>query len=158
MITTDTTADASPEVQAFQQLFKIATGYMASSALQTMLKLQIPDRVAAGVRAVNELARDAGVDEDALYRVMRALASLGIFDETSSRTFALTPAGRMLQKGQPGFYDMGLWITSPFHFRVYAEMLHSVTTGKPGADKVTGMPIFDFFSLPENKELSEIFN
>src|SRR5215468_7032599 len=157
MSTTDTTADASPEVQAFQQLFKIATGYMASSALQTMLKLQIPDRVAAGTRAVNELARDAGVDEDALYRIMRALASLGIFDEQEPRTFDLTLAGRMLQKGQP-FHDMGLWITSPFHFRIYAEMLHSVTTGTPAAEKVTGMAVFDYLAKPENKELSEIFN
>src|SRR5262245_35493448 len=158
MSTTDTTADAPPEVQAFQQLFTIATGYMASSALQTILKLQIPDRVAAGTRAVNELARDAGVNEDALYRIMRALASLGVFDEQEPRTFDLTLAGRMLRKGQPGFYDMGLWITSPFHFRVYAEMLHSVTTGAPAAEKVTGMPIFDYFAKPENKELSEIFN
>ena len=158
MTSIDTTAAAPPEVQAVQQLFQIATGYMASSALQTVLKLQIPDRVAAGKRDVAELARDAGVDEDALYRVMRALASLGIFDEQQPRTFALTLAGRMLQKGQPGFYDMGLWITSPFHFRVYAEMLHAVTTGTPGAEKVIGMPVFEYFAKPENKALSEIFN
>ena len=156
--TTDTTAGAPPEVQAVQQLFQIATGYMASSALQTALKLQIPDRVAAGKRSVAELAQDAGVDEDALYRVLRALASLGVFDEQEPRTFDLTLIGRMLQKGQAGFYDMGLWITSPFHFRVYAEMLHAVTTGMPAAEKVTGMPVFEYFAKPENKALSEIFN
>jgi hypothetical protein len=157
MTTIDTSTDTPPEVQAVQQLFQIATGYMASSALQTALKLQIPDRMAAGARAVNELARDAGVNEDALYRIMRALASLGVFDEREPRTFDLTLAGRMLQKGQP-LYDMGLWITSPFHFRVYAEMLHAVTTGTPAAEKVTGMPVFDYLAKPENKQLSEIFN
>jgi hypothetical protein len=154
----DTIADAPPEVQAFQQLFQIATGYIASSALQTALKLQIPDRLAAGTTAVDELARDAGVDEDALYRIMRALASLGVFDERQTRTFELTATGRMLQSGQPGFYDMGLWITSPFHFRVYAEMLPAVTTGTPAAEIVTGMPAFEYLAQPENKELSEIFN
>ena len=158
MTTIDTTAAVPPEVQAFQQLFQIATGYMASSALQTVLKLEIPNRIAAGTKAVSDLARDAGVDEDSLYRVMRALASLGIFDEQQPRTFDLTLAGRMLQKGQPGFYDMGLWITSPFHFRVYAELLHAVETGTPGAEKVTGMPVFEYFAKPENKALSEIFN
>jgi hypothetical protein len=95
---------------------------------------------------VSELARDAGVDEDALYRVMRALASLGVFDERQPRTFELTLAGRMLQKGKPGVYDMGLWITSPFHFRAYAEMLHAVTTGTPAAETVTGMPVFEYFA------------
>ena len=158
MTTVDTTIDAPPEAQAVQQLFQIATGFMASAALQTALKLQIPNRVAAGTRAVDELARDVGVDEDALYRLMRALASVGIFDERQPRTFDLTIAGRMLQKGQPGFYDMGLWITSPFHFRVYAEMMHAVATGAPAAERVAGMPVFEYLARPENKELSEIFN
>jgi hypothetical protein len=89
---------------------------------------------------------------------MRALASVGIFDERQPGSFDLTAAGRLLQKGQPGFYDMGLWITSPFHFRVYAEMLHSVTAGTPAAERVTGMPVFEYLARPENKELSEIFN
>ena len=158
MTTIESVTDTPPEVQAVQQLFQIATGYMASAALQTALKLQIPDRIAAGTTAVSELARDAGVDEDALYRVMRALASVGVFDERQPRTFELTLAGRMLQKGQPGVYDMGLWITSPFHFRVYAEMLNAVTTGTPAAERVIGMPVFEYFAKPENKELSEIFN
>jgi hypothetical protein len=48
MTTIESVTDAPPEVQAVQQLFQIATGYMASAALQTALKLQIPDRVAAG--------------------------------------------------------------------------------------------------------------
>jgi hypothetical protein len=158
MATNETTTDTPPEVQAVQQLFQIATGYMASAALQTVLRLQIPDRVTAGTRAVTELARDAGVNEDALYRVMRTLASLGVFDERQPRTFDLTPAGRLLQKNKPGVYDMGLWITSPFHFRAYAEMPDAVATGKPAAETVTGMPLFEYLARPENKELSEIFN
>jgi len=158
MTTMETILEAPPDTQAVEQLFQIATGFMASAALQTALKLQIPDRVAAGTKAVNELARDAGVDEDALYRIMRALASVGIFDERQPRTFELTAAGRLLQKNQPGFYDMGLWITSPFHFRVYAEMPFAVTTGAPAAEHVIGMPVFEYLARPENKELSEIFN
>src|SRR5262245_46861710 len=125
-----------PEAQATQLLFQIATGYMASAAMQTILKLEIPDTMAAGPTPVSELARRTGANEDALFRVMRALASLGVFDEVSPRTFALTLAGQMLQKGKPGFHDMGLWMTSPFHFRSYAEMLHSVKTGKPAGEIV----------------------
>ena len=147
-----------PEAAATQLLFQIGTGYMASAALQTVLKLRVADHMSAGPTSVADLARKTSVNEDALYRVMRALASLGIFDEVSSRTFALTLAGRMLQKGDSSFYNMGLWITSPFHFRVYANMLQAVTTGKPGVEQVTGMPVFEYFAQPENRELSEIFN
>jgi hypothetical protein len=159
MATTETTAPSlPPEAEAMQLLFQIATGYMASAALQTVLKLGIADHMSPGPTSVTDLARKTSVNEDALYRVMRALASFGIFDEVSSRAFALTLAGRMLQKGESTFYNMGLWITSPFHFRVYANMLHAVTTGKPGEEKVTGMPVFEYFAQPENRELSEIFN
>ena len=152
-----TTPSLPPEVAATQLLFQIGTGYMASAALQTVLKLGVADHMSAGPTSIAELAGKASVNEDALYRVMRALASLGVFAEVSPRTFELTLAGRMLQEGS-GFHDMGLWITSPFHFRVYAEMPHSVTTGKPAAEKVAGMPVFEYFARPENRQLSEIFN
>jgi hypothetical protein len=147
-----------PEAAATQLLFQIGSGYMASAALQVVVRLDIASRLASGPKPVSALASEAGVNEDALYRVMRALASLGVFEETTPRTFALTLAGRLLQKGPGSFYDMALWITSPFHFRVYSEMLHSVKTGQPAGEKVAGMPVFEYFAKPENKELSEIFN
>src|SRR5436190_19815283 len=87
--------ELSPEAAADQLLNQVATGYMVSAALQVALKLEIADRLAAGPRPVSELAREAGVAEDGLYRVLRALASVGIFEEQTgptgegSRTFAL---------------------------------------------------------------------
>jgi hypothetical protein len=47
-------------------------------------------------------------------------------------------------------------MTDPFHFRVYAETLHSVTTGQPAAEKVTGMPVFEYFA--REPRLSAVFN
>ncbi len=146
-----------PEAAAAQLLTQIATGHIVASALQVAVRLGIPDRLAAGSRTAAELAADAGVNEDALYRVLRALASLGVFDETATRRFALTSAGSMLRTGVPGgMRDMALWITSPFHFRVYAELMHSVRTGEPAAERVTGMPVFEYFQ--HDRELSETFN
>jgi hypothetical protein len=48
------------------------------------------------------------------------------------------------------------WLTEPLHFRVHAELMHSVETGKPSVEKVTGMPVFEFF--PKNPGISELFN
>ena len=155
--------ELSPEVAASQLLNQIATGYMLSAALQVALKLEIADRLAAGPRPAADLAREAGVREDGLYRVLRALASVGIFEElpapagaSGSRVFALTLPGRMLCKGPQSMRDMGLFITSPLHFRVYSELLHSVKTGQPAVEHVTGMPVFEFF--PKNPDYSEMFN
>ncbi len=144
-----------PEVQATQLLYQLGTGYIASAALQVVLKLEIADLLANGPRPVSELAAATGANEDVLYRVIRTLASVGLFDEQAPRTFALTLPGQMMVKGR-GFREMGLWITSPFHFRVYSEMMHSVKTGEPAATRVAGKPVFEYF--PEHPELSELFN
>ncbi len=155
--------ELAPEVAASQLLNQVATGYMLSAAMQVALKLEVADCLAAGPRPAAELAREAGVREDGLYRVLRALASVGIFEELpapagapASRVFALALPGRMLCKGPQSMRDMGLFITSPLHFRVYSELLHSVKTGQPAVEKVTGMPVFEFF--PQNPDYSEMFN
>ena len=119
---------------------------MASAALQVAMRLDIAERLSNGPRPVADLARDTGVQPDGLYRVLRALASLGIFDETAPRTFALTPPAELLRKG-PGRLGDGIeFITDPLHFQTYAEAMHSVQTGKPAGEKVVGMPLFEYLA------------
>jgi O-methyltransferase domain/Dimerisation domain len=154
-------APAQSEQQAAQQaaqlIYQLGTGYIASSALYIAVKLRIADNLANGPRTAASLASDSGVQEDGLYRVMRTLAGLGVFDETSPRTFALTTAGELLRSDRPGsIHPMALWLTDPFHFRVYAELMHSVKTGQPAAEVVVGKPVFEYFG--EQPELSAVFN
>jgi hypothetical protein len=146
-----------PAAVASQFLFQLGTGHFVASALQVVVRLGIAARLSDGARTSAELASATGVQEDPLYRVLRALASVGLFDETSPRRFALTAAGELLRPGVPGsMHDMILWVTSPLHFRVYAEMMHSVRTGQPAVEKVTGVPAFEY--LARDPDLSEIFN
>ena len=68
-----------------------------------------------------------------------------MFTETSPRTFALTPAGALLRADVPGsMRDMVVWLCDAFHFRVYAEMMHSVRTGEAVGERVVGMPVFEY--------------
>jgi hypothetical protein len=67
---------------------QVGAGYIASISLNVAIELEIADRLAAGPRPVGELATEARADEDALYRVLRLLASLGIFSEGPARTFS----------------------------------------------------------------------
>jgi hypothetical protein len=148
---------AEAPAQATQLLLQLGTGYIASSALYIVTKLTIADKLARGPRTAAALAAEAGVQEDGLYRVLRALASLGVFEETSPRTFALNAAGDLLRTDRPdSIHRMALWLTDPFHFRVYAETMHSVKTGQPAAEKVVGKPVFEYFG--EQPELSAVFN
>jgi hypothetical protein len=149
--------DVSPEAAAAQQIMQLTTGYIASTAIYVAVKLRIPDRLAPGARTSADLAKDASVNEDSLYRVLRTLTSLGVFQETAPRTFSNNLASSMLASGTQGsMYDMALWMSDPFHFQVYADALYSVETGKPAVDKTFGMPVFEYFSKDPNE--SEIFN
>src|SRR5690348_7439028 len=150
-------AELQHKPQSEQLLIQLGTGYMASACIQVVARLRIADLLAHGPKPVRDLASAAGANEDRLYRVLRALASLGVFHETAPRTFALTEAAEGLRSDVPNsFRDMALWITSPFHFKVYSEMLHSVKTGEITIEHVYGKPVFEFF--PEHPEISELFN
>jgi O-methyltransferase/methyltransferase family protein len=136
---------------------QLSTGYIASTCVYVAVKLRVPDLLAAAPRPVSDLARELGVNEDALYRVMRTLVSLGVFEEKAPRTFANTLTSTILRSGAPGsMYDMALWMSDPFHFQVYANALHSLHTGQPAVEKTVGVPVFEYF--PKHPEESEIFN
>ena len=140
-----------------QQVLQVATGYMASAALYVAVTLKVADQLSGGPKDVADLARTTGANEDALYRILRLLASLGIFADAGPRRFKLTPAADMLRKDVPGsLHGMALFLPDPFHFRAYADLMHSVMTGKPATDKTLGMPVFEYFA--KNPEYSKVFN
>ena len=130
------------------------TGHIVASAVNVVAQLAIPDRLANGPRTADDLARETGVNGDALYRVMRALASVGVFEERDERTFALTPAGEALKEG-PG-RAMALWIACPLNLRVHADAMHSLKTGAPAVEVTVGEGAFAHFA--KNPEISRIFN
>jgi hypothetical protein len=140
-----------------EQVLHIAMGYMASSALYLASSLNIPDELAGGPKDVAELARASGANEDALFRILRLLASMGVFAEPGPRRFALTPAAELLRKDVPGsLRGMAVFLPDPLHFRVYADLMHSVMTGKPAVDKTLGMPVFEY--LAKHPDYSQVFN
>lgn len=154
-VTEDTFAPPDPAV--IQHIFQLGTGYMVSAALGVATRLGIAEQLAAGPRSSTDLARATGANEDALYRVLRALAMVGVFTETDARTFALTPAANLLRAGVPGSVrEVALWLCDSFHFRVYAETMHAVQTGETVGEKVVGMPVFEYFQ--RDPELSASFN
>jgi DNA-binding IclR family transcriptional regulator len=86
------------EISTHQQLDQMITGYWISQAIYAAAKFGIADHLNGGPKTVGELAGATSTDPDALYRLLRALASVGIFTEGESRRFSLTagrrPAGR----------------------------------------------------------------
>jgi O-methyltransferase domain len=140
-----------------EQLMQLATAYKASACVNIVAQLKIADLIGGEARPVAELAREAQGNEDALYRVLRALASTGVFMEARPRAFAHTPASELLRSGtRDSMRDMVLWIADPFHFRVYSELMHAVRTGGTVVKKVTGHDCFEYFE--QDRAEGDVFN
>ena len=107
-------------------------GSLGAQAIYVAAKLGIADLLADGPKSVVDLARAAGADAPSLYRVLRALASFGVFTEHSGQVFDLTPTATLLRSGSQGsLRDMAIFMGEDWHWQVWGHTLYSVRTGKP---------------------------
>jgi len=139
-----------------QQLGQIITGYWQSQAVYVAAELGIADLLNGGPKPVSELAAATETDPDALFRLLRALASVGVFTETSAKTFALTPMAEMLRSDAPQSMRSLARMAGGEQFQAWADLLYSVRTGKTAFDRRFGVPVFDF--LAANPEQAQIFD
>jgi len=148
---TTTQIPARTDNAAFERVMQLANGFAFSSALYAATRLGIPDLLAQRARSSAELAAATDSNEDALYRVLRALAMLGVFAESSGRRFMLTPLSEALRSDAPGSArELVLWMGNRFHFHVWAELSYSLKTGKPAVEHVYGKPAFEAIeALPD---------
>jgi hypothetical protein len=150
-----TGARAEPAVAELNALV-VATAPWAFQSLYVAAKLGLADLLADGSRSSDQLAESAGADPDALYRFCRALAGLGVFRELPDRVFALTATGAALRSDAPGGLRYFIIVNGEESFRAWADVMHSVRTGRPAFDHVFGMSHFDF--LARERASSTAFN
>jgi hypothetical protein len=137
------------------QLFGMLGGLFQAWMLYVVAERGIADLLAEGPQTSTELAKTAGLHEPSLYRLLRSLASFGVFEEESPRRFVLNPLGSALKAGDPsGARDMVMnttWLS-----RAVAEFPRVVASGENGMQLAFGMGIFDF--LAQHPKESAIFN
>jgi hypothetical protein len=148
---------SSPQPHPSDILMQIGFGFAASAALNVVARLGIADLLAKGPQSTKELAKAVQVKEDFLYRVMRTLASLGVFKEVSLRQFALTPISEELKTDQPGsMRDAICFLADPWHFKMYQHLLEVMKTGKTGSEVDSGENCWA--ALAKDKEEDVRFN
>jgi hypothetical protein len=111
-------------------------------------ELGLPDLLAARPQNIAELAATTGCNPASLYRVMRALAEIGVFTEDEEgRRFSSAPLGAVLQSHVPGsMRGLVRMMGSDWHWRTWEGILASVRTGKPAIDIVYGSSFYDFLA------------
>lgn len=136
-------SDGDSRIEFFKQMFG---GSWITQGLWVAAELGIADILAAGPRTVEELAEETRAHSGALYRLLRALASVGIFAQDTQLRFSLTPLADLLRTD--AIYSQRAIATmmgEEFH-AAWGELLHSVRTGEPGFKKRFGMPFFQYMT------------
>jgi ubiquinone/menaquinone biosynthesis C-methylase UbiE len=133
------------------QLDEMIRGYWLSQAIYAAAKFGIADLLQAGPRSVEDLAAATATNAGALYRLLRALASVGIFAEEGHRRFALTPLAESLRSDVPGSKRALALMSGDEQFRAWAEIEYSIRTGQTAFEKVFGEPVFDYLSQHPDK-------
>lgn len=121
-------------------------GYWMTQAIYVAAELGIADQLATGPMKVEALAEQSNADSSALYRLLRALASTGIFSEDSHRTFSLSPLAENLRSDVPGSQRAFAIMSGAELFQTWGSLLHSVRTGEDGFTKVYGKPFFEYMT------------
>jgi hypothetical protein len=119
-------------------------------------KLKLADLVVQPQTAT-ELASLTQTNEDALYRMLRMLASMGIFEVNEQGQFGLTPLANLLKSDNPAsLHSFTLMMGEPWLWQNWGELMHCIKTGETAQQKVHGMGSFEFFTLHE--EAGAVFN
>ena len=133
------------------------SGFWISRAIYIVAKLGLADHLRDGHKTTDELAAATGTHAPSLYRVLRALASVGVFVEDEKRGFTLTPLSETLRTDAPG--SLRAFATVELgeeHYPAWGELLHSVKTGEIAFDRAFGMPVWKFFE--QNPDNAKTFN
>src|SRR5688500_4239144 len=140
--------DMPPHIAMLQMI----SGFWISRAIYIVAKLGIADHLQDGSKTAAEIAAATGAHAGAIYRILRALSSVGVLTEEAGHRFGLTPLSDTLRTDAPG--SLRAFATVELgeeHYPAWGELLYSVKTGEIAFDKVFGMPVWEFFAKnPEN--------
>jgi hypothetical protein len=134
----------------------MATGYWISQAIYVAAKLGIADLLREGPLSCVTLAASTGSDAQALFRLMRALSSVGIFSQYGRDCFALSRLAEGLQTDVHGSLRSMVITIGEIHYQACGNLLYSVRTGSPAFNNVFGASLFDY--LQQNVDAADTFH
>ena len=136
---------------------RLVMGFRTTQLVYIAAKLGIADVLADGPQQPSALATAVGAHPRALYRLLRALASLGLFAEMPDGRFELTPLADLLRSDAPGsLRPLALLYGDEWVWNAYGQASHSVLTGLPAFERVHGHTMFDY--LQRHAEAAAAFD
>lgn len=142
---------------AHVSILQLLNGAHVAGAVSCLAELGIPDLIDAAPESAEELARQIGCDAQALYRLMRATASVGVLSEGPDGKFSQTPMSRVLRSdATPSLRALAIMGGREWHGRGWSQLAFCVRTRGPALEQVYGESLFEFFK--KHPKEAQIFN
>lgn len=126
-----------------RDLQAMITGFRLSAALNVAADLAISDLLVDGPLTVTELAEATSTDAETLRRLLHALATVGVYDESPDDAFANTELGEGLRSDVPGtLRPLARTLSSSALWAAWGHLGHSVRTGENAFEAVNGVDIW----------------
>jgi hypothetical protein len=138
-------------------MLQIISGFWISRAVYVIGKLGIPDLLTSGPKTAEELASATETHAPSLFRILRALVSVGVLSSAEGGRFAQTPLSETLVTDAPG--TLRWFAVSELgqeHYPAWGNLMHSVKTGEIAFDSFFGVDIWKYFQ--QNPEDAAVFN
>jgi hypothetical protein len=138
-------------------MLQLLNGAHVAGAVSCLAQLGIPDLVEAGPKSTAELAAQTGTNASALYRLLRATASVGVLAEGPDGRFSETPMSAVLRSNaKPCLRALAIMGGREWHGRGWSRLEYCIRTGKQALDQIYGAHIFEY--LKQNPEEAQIFH
>jgi len=125
--------------EAAAELQRLIGGFRISQAIHVAAVLRVADQMAAGPRKSDEIAAAVGAHPRSLYRLLRALASIGVFREHEGERFSLTAMGELLRSDvEDSLEPWAVFVGQEYRWQAWGHLLHSVQTGENAFRAVHG--------------------
>jgi hypothetical protein len=137
---------AKPPVAAMVEAYM--TGIIMVRVVPAVAELGVADLLESGPRTIVELAEATGVDKDALRRILRMLASVGVFAEDGDGAYVNTPLSETFSRNFPLSVRDWLRTGSGEGFSRAADVFHRAirAPATPAFQLAHGMPVWEYLS------------
>ncbi len=130
---------------AAERLRALLNGYQATQAIHVAAMLGVADHLGCEPQSIDRLAAAVGADRDALYRLLRALAALGVLREHEGHAFSLTLMGAWLRSdAEPSLRPWAMFVAEPSRWKTWGHLLHSVRTGENAFRALHGIDSWEY--------------
>lgn len=146
-----------PPVPPQALLAQMTFGFIISQAISVAAKLRIADHLKDAAKTADELAVLTETHPASLYRLMRALSSVGIFGRDADERFSTQPMGEFLRSDHPeSLRGIAHMMCDREHWQAHGNMMQSVKTGENAFEYTFGKPFFPY--AIENPHVADIFD